>query len=113
MGIDMKTTLLVFVATLLAAPSLALAQYPVQQGGYTIITPGKPPTFVNPNYNGGYVVTTPGRPPTFMNPTFNGGYTVTTPGEPPTFINPTFPLSPGTPVFGGGQRGGYGAPVFP
>jgi hypothetical protein len=109
----MKTMLLVFVATLLAVPSLALAQYPGQQGGYTIITPGKPPTFVNPNYNGGYTVTTPGQPPTFMNRTFNGGYTVITPGEPPTFINPTIPSAPSLPAFGGGGRGDYGARPFP
>ncbi len=109
----MKTTMFVFVITLLVAPSLALAQYPGQQGGYTIVTPGQPPTFVNPNYNGGYTVTTPGQPPMFMNRTFNGGYTVIAPGEPPTFINPTIPSGPSLPVFGGGDRGGYGAhPVF-
>ena len=95
----MKTMLLVFVATLLAVPSLALAQYPGQQGGYTIVTPGEPPTFVNPNYNGGYTAITPGEPPTFINRSFNGGYTVITPGQPPPFINPTIPYEPSTAVF--------------
>jgi hypothetical protein len=57
--------------------------------GYTINTPGQPPTFVNPSGNGGYVVSTPGRQPTFVNPTGNGGYVAQTPGQNPTFINPT------------------------
>jgi hypothetical protein len=37
--------------------------------GYTIQTPGQPPTFVNPNpFGGGYTVTTPGQPSTFIQP---------------------------------------------
>jgi hypothetical protein len=55
---------------------------------------------VNPSYNGGYTEITPGEPPTFINRNFNGGYTAITPGEPPTFINPTILSAPSAPVFG-------------
>jgi hypothetical protein len=95
----MKTILLILFAAVLATPTLARAQYAGQESGYTIITPGEPPTFVNPNYNG-YTAITPGEPPTFINRNFNGGYTVITPGEPPTFIDPTVPSAPSMPVFG-------------
>ena len=96
----MRTIHLIVCVTMLAAPGLANAQYPGQQHGYTIITPGEPPTFVNPNFNGGYTAITPGESPTFIDRSFNGGYTVITPGQPPTFINPTSPLAPGTRAFG-------------
>jgi len=97
----MKSTLLILAVLMsLAAPALAHAQYLGHDTGYTIITPGEPPTFVNPNFNGGYTTITPGRPPTFINRNFSGGYTVITPGEPPTFINPTTPSYPSAPVFG-------------
>lgn len=99
MEANMKTMLLMLVATVLAAPTLASAQYLGQESGYTIITPGEPPTFVNPSYNGGYTEITPGEPPTFINRNFNGGYTAITPGEPPTFINPTIPSAPSAPAF--------------
>jgi hypothetical protein len=97
----MKSRLLILAAAMsLAAPALAHAQYLGRDTGYTIITPGAPPTFVNPNYNGGYTVITPGAPPTFINRNFNGGYTVMTPGQLPTFVNPTIPSYPRAPVFG-------------
>jgi hypothetical protein len=101
----MKTMLLVFVAALMATPSLALAQYLGERDGYTIITPGKLPRSVIPTPNGGYTVITPGRLPTFINPTPDGGYTVITPGKLPTFIDPTFPSTPGWPV-SNGEAGG-------
>jgi len=101
----MRMMLLIVVATALAAPTLARAQHLGQERGYTVITPGEPPTFVNPNYNGGYTAITPGEPPTFINPSFNGGYTIITPGEPPTFINPTIPSAPSMPAFGEGHGG--------
>ncbi|HVA69068.1 MAG TPA: hypothetical protein VNF45_07115 [Candidatus Binataceae bacterium] len=84
----------------LAVPVLAQIQYAGHGTGYTIVTPGEPPTFVNPNYNSGYTAITPGAPPTFINRSFNGGYTVLTPGEPPTFVNPTIPSYPSPPVSG-------------
>jgi hypothetical protein len=84
----------------LALPALARAQSLGNNTGYTIITPGEPLTFVNPNHNGGYTVITPGQPLTFINPSFNGGYSVITPGKPLTFINPTFPSYPSAPPFG-------------
>jgi hypothetical protein len=63
----MKSRLLIIAAAMsLAAPVLAHARYLGQDTGYTIITPGAPPTFVNPNYNGGYTVVTPGAPPTYQ-----------------------------------------------
>src|SRR5579883_1847583 len=102
----MKTTLLVLVTTLLTVPTLAGAQYLGQHQGYTIISPGEPPTFVNPNFNGGYTAITPGEPPTFINRSFNGGYTVITPGEAPAFINPTIPLAPRTSRFFGEDDAG-------
>lgn len=102
----MKSTPLMLAALMsLAAPALAHAQYRWPQSGYTIITPGAPPTFVNPNYNGGCTAITPGAPPTFINPNFNGGYTVITPGEPPTFVNPTFPSYRGRSSFGADHDG--------
>src|SRR5579875_2959922 len=81
----MKTTLLVLVTTLLTVPTLAGAQYLGQHQGYTIISPGEPPTFVSPN--------------------FNGGYTLMTPGQPPTFINPTLPYRANGPLFGQDDAG--------
>jgi len=61
--------------------------------GYTVMSPGQPPTFINPNpFGGGYTVTRPGQTSTFVNPNpIGGGYTVTTPGRPSTFINPNYP----------------------
>lgn len=97
----MKSTRLMFAAVMsLALPALAHAQYLGNSTGYTIITPGEPLTFVNPNYNGGYTVITPGKPLTFINPSFKGGYTVITPGKPLTFVNPTVPSYPSAPPFG-------------
>ena len=91
----MKNMLFVLgILMTLAAPGSARAQFTSRAGGYTIITPGRPPSFVNPNYNGGYTVIAPEQPPTFINRNFNGGYTVIQPGQPPTFINPTNPLYP-------------------
>jgi hypothetical protein len=100
----MKTIVLMLIATALTTPTLARAQYVRQESGYTIITPGAPPTFVNPSYNG-YTAITPSQPPTFINRNFNGGYTVITPGEPPTFINPAVPSAPSAPVFGENDGG--------
>ena len=97
---NMKRMLLILAAMLLAAPALARAQYSSHDSGYTIVTPGKPPTFLNPNYNGGYTAITPGAPPTFINRNSNGGYTVLTPGEPPTFVNRTIPAYPSAPTIG-------------
>ena len=96
----MKRILLILVALALAAPTMASAQHLNQESGYTIITPGELPTFVNPNYNGGYTAMTPGEPPTFINRSFNGGCTLITPGQPPTFINPTIPSYPNLSPFG-------------
>jgi hypothetical protein len=76
---NMKPMLVILVAIVMAAPTLARAQYWGRDSGYTIIKPGEPPTFVNPN--------------------FNGGYTAITPGEPPAFINPTIPSAPRMPIF--------------
>ncbi|MBF6567737.1 MAG: hypothetical protein IVW54_02540 [Candidatus Binataceae bacterium] len=102
----MKSARLMFATVMiLAAPALARAQYLGRGTGYTVITPGGPPTFVNPNYNGGYTAITPGAPPTFINRNFNGGYTVITPGEPPSFINPTTPSALRAPAFGGDNGG--------
>ena len=102
----MKPMVVILVAIVLATPALARAQYCGRDGGYTIIKPGEPPTFVNPNFNGGYTAITPGEPPTFINRSFNGGYTVITPGEPPTFVNPTIPLAPSTSRFFGEDDAG-------
>jgi hypothetical protein len=38
------------------------------QSGYTITTPGRLPTYVNPNPGGGYTVMTPGQLPTYVTP---------------------------------------------
>jgi len=99
----MKPMLVILVGMVLAAPTLARAQYWGRESGYTIIKPGEPPTFVNPNFNGGYTAITPGEPPTFINRSFSGGYTLITPGEPPTFITPTVPSAPRVPKFGEGD----------
>jgi hypothetical protein len=90
----MKRMLLILAAMALTVPTLASAQFLNPESGYTIITPGEPPTFVNPNYNGGYTAITPGEPPRFIDRSFDGGYTVITPGRPPTFIKPTIPSYP-------------------
>jgi hypothetical protein len=58
------------------------------QSGYTITTPGRPPTYVNPTPGGGYTVMTPGQLPTYVNPNPGGGYTVMTPGQLPTYVTP-------------------------
>ena len=71
-----------------------------QNNGYTITTPGQPPTFVNPNIGGGYTEITPGRSPTFINPNMGGGFTVITPGQPPSFIRPNIPSLHLAPNFG-------------
>jgi hypothetical protein len=89
----LKKLALALILAFVAAPHSAKAQGWSQNpygGGYTVTTPGQPPTFVNPNaYGGGYTATTPGGPTTFINPNpYGGGYTVTTPGQQPTFINP-------------------------
>ncbi len=98
-------TIVIVVAVVLAVPALAHAQNWGRPGGYTIITPGAPPTFVNPSLNGGYTAITPGQPPTFINPSLNGGYTVITPGRSPTFIDPTIPQIPRAPIYGGDAAG--------
>ncbi len=104
----MKPMLVILVGiVLLAARTVAHAQNWRPESGYTIITPGEPTTFVNPNFNGGYTAITPGEPPTFINPSFNGGYTLITPGEPPTFINPTLPSPPRMPMSGENDDGDY------
>ncbi len=77
--------ILLILAVLLLWPPLAEAQWPNRNPGYTIITPGQPPTFVNPNGAGGYTAITPGYPPTFVNRT-PMGWTILTPGRPPTWI---------------------------
>ncbi|HLK82888.1 MAG TPA: hypothetical protein VKT99_15545 [Xanthobacteraceae bacterium] len=102
----MKPMIVILVGIVLAAPTVAHAQNWRPQSGYTIIKPGEPPTFVNPNFNGGYTAITPGEPPTFINRSFNGGYTVITPGEAPAFINPTIPLAPRTSRFFGEDDAG-------
>ena len=56
--------------------------------GYIINTPGRLPTYANPNYGGGYTINTPGQLPTTVNPNYGGGYTVNTPGRLPTTISP-------------------------
>ena len=98
----MKSMLLIITAVMmLAGLALAQAQNTGPGTGYTIVTPGAPPTFVNPSFNGGYTAITPGAPPTFINPSFNGGYTIMTPGKPLTFVNPTMPSYSSAPDFGG------------
>jgi hypothetical protein len=59
-----------------------------QTGGYTIQTPGRPPTNVNPLGNDRYIIQTPGQPPTNVSPLGNDRYIVQTPGQPATVINP-------------------------
>lgn len=87
----------------LLTPRVATAQTPVPATGYTIITPGRPPSFFNPTSNGGYTVISPGQPTTFISRTFDGGYTVIKPGSPPTYVHPIIPLYSNRPLFGEGS----------
>ncbi|MHB8382988.1 MAG: hypothetical protein ACYDC3_11715 [Candidatus Binataceae bacterium] len=89
----------------LLAPRAAMAQFSSPATAYTIITPGRPPSFVNPPFGGGYTVISPGQPPTFISRSFHGGYTVIKPGAPPTFINPANPSYPGRPLLGEEKSG--------
>jgi hypothetical protein len=65
----------------------AYAQQNPYYRGYTVTTPGQPPTFVNPNrlWRGLH------RYDPWTTTELGGGYTVTTPGQPRAFIDPNNP----------------------
>lgn len=86
------------VLTLLAVACLCSSTAHSQMGGYTVMTPGQPPSVVTPNPSpfGGYTVATPGQPKTIVTPNaLGGGYTVATPGQPKTIISPNSYGDPG------------------
>jgi len=81
-GIGMKNAMGFFAVLALLIPGSVLAQ------GYTIQSPGGPPTYVTPQFGGGYVIQAPGQAPSYLTPSFGGGYVHQAPGQPPTYIQP-------------------------
>ena len=84
---------LVFVAIVLFASSLSLAQESessekriwvpipstqIENGGFTIRTPGEMPITVRPDWSGGYRIEQVGEMPVSVKPTWGGGYKVQT-----------------------------------
>ncbi len=94
---------LAFAAFMLSSSAI-LAQ---NVGGYTVMTPGQPPTVVSPSaFGDGYRVMTPGQPLTTVSPNASGGYTAMTPGQPLTIISPSSYGDPGN-----SNHGSYSGPA--
>jgi hypothetical protein len=70
-----------------AASAEQLRTFGTPDRGYTVQTPGHPPTYVTPTPGGGYTFQTPGQLPTYATPNIGDGWHILQqPGRAPTYM---------------------------